>query len=63
MKNTSLKKGVEMPAELIKKRGGAVRFFTKKLPNGKYLTCEVVRKKGKHGGTTICSEPKMKLKG
>lgn len=42
-----------MPEAEIRKRGGALRWRTVKLPNGKYVRVAVVRKKGKRGGTTI----------
>ncbi len=47
-----------MPDKTIRQRGGAVRVRTKKLPDGKYLTIYVVRKKGKRGGKTVASKPK-----
>lgn len=42
-----------MPEREIKARGGAVRWRTVKLPNGKYIRVAIVRKRGKRGGQTI----------
>ena len=49
-----------MPTSEEKKRGGVKRYRTIKLPNGKYMTCGIVHKKGKRGGVTVCSKPKEK---
>lgn len=51
-----------MPKAKVKARGGSVRTRTKKLPDGKYMTCEVVRKPGPRGGRTVCSKPKKAKK-
>lgn len=45
-----------MPEEEIKKRGGAKRWRTKKLPDGKYVRVAVTRKKGPRGGQTVAGE-------
>lgn len=42
-----------MPEAEIRKRGGAIRWRTVRLRNGKYIRVAIVRKRGKHGGTTI----------
>lgn len=41
-----------MPEAEIKKRGGAIRYRTKKL-DGKYIHIAVTRKKGPRGGRTV----------
>lgn len=51
-----------MPKSKYRKRGGVVRYRTKRLSKSKYLTCAVVRKKGKRGGRTICTVHKKKRK-
>lgn len=51
-----------MPEAEIAKRGGAVRWRTKKLPNGKYVHIAVVRKPGKRGGKTVAGPVKSKAK-
>jgi len=45
--------GVPMPEARIKARGGAVRYRTIKKGK-KTLTCAVTRRKGPHGGRTVC---------
>jgi hypothetical protein len=42
-----------MPTSEERKRGGAVRYRTKKLPGGKYIHIAVVRKEGPRGGRTV----------
>jgi hypothetical protein len=42
-----------MPRAEETKRGGVVRYRTKKLPNGKYIRFAIVRKSGPHGGHTV----------
>jgi len=42
-----------MPEAEIKKRGGAKRYRTMKLPGGKYIHLAVVPKAGPRGGHTI----------
>lgn len=49
-----------MPKAEIARRGGAVRVRTKRLPNGKYVTIYVVRRKGKRGGRTVAGEVKTR---
>ena len=39
-----------MPEAEIRKRGGAKRWRTIRLPNGKYIHVAIVRKRGKRGG-------------
>jgi hypothetical protein len=51
-----------MPEAEIKKRGGAMRWRTIKLPNGKYRHVAVVPKAGPHGGHTIAGEEHTKKK-
>lgn len=46
-----------MPEKEIAKRGGAVRWRTKKLPNGEVVHVAVVRKAGPKGGHTIAGKP------
>lgn len=45
-----------MPEALIKKRGGAKRWRTKKVGKNKYIHVAVVRKAGKRGGHTIAGK-------
>ncbi len=42
-----------MPEALIRRRGGAKRYRTKKLPGGKYVHIAVTRKAGPKGGHTV----------
>lgn len=42
-----------MPEKEIAERGGAKRWRTVKLPNGKYVKVAIVRKKGLKGGSTV----------
>jgi hypothetical protein len=42
-----------MPEKQIQARGGAVRWRTKKLPNGKNIHVAVVRTAGPRGGHTV----------
>lgn len=51
-----------MPEKEIAKRGGAVRWRTKKLPNGKYVHIAIVRKPGKRGGKTVAGPVKKEKK-
>lgn len=46
-----------MPEKEIAKRGGAVRWRTKKLPNGEIIHIAVVRKAGPKGGHTVAGKP------
>ncbi|MGH3625867.1 MAG: hypothetical protein ACRDRL_00250 [Sciscionella sp.] len=46
-----------MPENVIKARGGAVKWRTIKLPNGKYAHVAVVRKAGPRGGHTVAGHP------
>lgn len=45
-----------MPTAEEKRRGGVIRYRTKKLPGGKYIHIAVVRKKGKKGGRTVAGK-------
>jgi hypothetical protein len=45
--------GTGMPEKEIAKRGGALRWRTKKLPNGTFIRFAVVRKAGPRGGKTV----------
>lgn len=47
-----------MPEREIAARGGAVRWRTVKLKNGKYVRVAVVRKKGARGGRTVAGDVK-----
>ncbi len=51
-----------MPEALIRKRGGAKRWRTIKLPGDKYMHVAVVGKKGPRGGKTIAGEVHKKKK-
>lgn len=42
-----------MPEAEIRKRGGAVRYRTIKLKNGKIMHVAIVRKAGPRGGHTV----------
>ena len=42
-----------MPRAEVKRRGGSLRTRTVKLPGGKYIHVDVVRKKGPKGGRTV----------
>jgi hypothetical protein len=45
-----------MPEVEISERGGAKRWRTLKLKNGKYLRIAVVPKAGKEGGHTVAGK-------
>ena len=49
-----------MPKAEVKRRGGSIRTRTVRLPGGKYMHCDVVRKKGPRGGRTVCGKVKKK---
>ncbi len=51
-----------MPEALIRKRGGAKKWRTKKLPGGKYTHIAVVPEAGPQGGHTIAGEVHKKKK-
>jgi hypothetical protein len=42
-----------MPEAEITRRGGAVKWRTVKLKNGRYVHVAVVPKSGPHGGKTV----------
>lgn len=49
----------EREEEKIKERGGALRYRTIKLPDGRYVHVAVTREEGPRGGRTVAtSEPK-----
>jgi hypothetical protein len=50
-----------MPEAEIRRRGGAIRYRTKKLPGGKYIHIAIVPRAGKRGGHTIAG-PEHRLK-
>lgn len=52
-----------MPAAEERKRGGVLRWRTKKLPHGRYVHVAVVRKSGPHGGRTITGKVRTKKHG
>lgn len=49
-----------MPEQEVRERGGAVRYRTVKLKNGKYIHVVVVRKKGPRGGRTVAGPVRTK---
>lgn len=51
-----------MPEKEIAERGGAVRWRTVKLKNGRVIHVAVVRRAGPHGGHTVAG-PVRKTKG
>jgi len=51
-----------MPKKEVKKRGGSLRTRTVKVGKNKYMRCEIVRKKGPHGGRTVCGPIRTKKK-
>lgn len=51
-----------MPEKEIKARGGAKRWRTVQLPNGKYVKIAIVKKAGPKGGHTVAG-PVRKKKG
>jgi hypothetical protein len=52
-----------MPEAKIAARGGAVRWRTVKLKDGRTVRIAVVKKAGPRGGHTIGGEPEGKKKG
>lgn len=52
-----------MPEAEIRRRGGVVRWRTKRLPNGEIVHIAIVRKPGKRGGHTVAGEPRKKKGG
>jgi hypothetical protein len=42
----------------IERRGGALRWRTLKLPDGRYLRVAVTREPGPRGGRTVAGEPR-----
>lgn len=51
-----------MPEREIRERGGAKRWRTVKLPDGRYVRVAIVKKEGPNGGHTV-SGPVHKKKG
>lgn len=49
-----------MPDQKIAARGGAKRWRTVKLPDGRYVRMAIVRKAGPRGGHTIAGPVKRK---
>lgn len=49
-----------MPTKEEKRRGGVIRYRTKKIGKKKYMHIAVVRKKGKRGGKTIAGPIRQK---
>ncbi len=49
-----------MPEAEIRRRGGAVRYRTLKLPSGKYVHVAVVKKAGPRGGHTVAGPVRTK---
>ena len=49
-----------MPENIIRARGGAKRWRTIELPNGRYMHCAIVRRKGRRGGTTVCGKVRVR---
>lgn len=52
-----------MPEKEITQRGGAKRWRTVKLKNGRYIHVAVVRTQGPRGGTTVPGPVHQKKKG
>ncbi len=52
-----------MPEEEIKRRGGAVRWRTVKLKNGKSIKVAIVKKAGPRGGHTVAGPVHDKKRG
>ncbi|MEM4097270.1 MAG: hypothetical protein QXS81_01105 [Candidatus Micrarchaeaceae archaeon] len=48
--------------KLLKKRGGAVRWRTRKLPNGEYMRIAITRYHGPRGGKTLAERPRLPKK-
>jgi hypothetical protein len=42
----------------IARRGGAIRWRTLRLPDGRYMHVAVTREHGPRGGRTVASEPR-----
>lgn len=53
MSETHDSREITMPEAQIASRGGAKRWRTIKLPNGKYIKVAVVKKAGPRGGHTV----------
>jgi len=51
-----------VPEAEIKRRGGAVKWRTKKLPGGKYVHVAVTREAGPRGGRTVAGPVHKKKK-
>ena len=49
-----------MPKATVRKRGGSTKTRTVKLPGGKYMHVDVVRKAGPRGGHTVAGPVKKK---
>lgn len=51
-----------MPEAQIQARGGAKRWRTVKLKNGRYIKVAIVKKAGPKGGHTVAGEVHQKKK-
>jgi hypothetical protein len=51
-----------MPEAQISERGGAKRWRTVKLKNGRYIKVAIVPKAGPQGGHTVAGDVKTKKK-
>jgi hypothetical protein len=54
--------GYEMPEKKIEERGGAKRWRTVRLPDGKYVKVAIVKKPGPRGGHTVAGPVHTKKK-
>lgn len=52
-----------MPEAQISARGGAKRWRTIRLKNGRYIKVAIVKKAGPRGGHTVAGEVHQKKKG
>jgi hypothetical protein len=49
-----------MPTSVERKRGGVIKYRTKRLSNGRYIRIAIVRKPGKRGGRTVAGKVRRK---
>ena len=52
-----------MPEQEIRKRGGAKKWRTVKLPDGRYVKVAIVKKAGPRGGHTVGGPVRTTKKG
>lgn len=52
-----------MPEQKISERGGAKRWRTVKLPDGRYVRVAIVKKAGPRGGHTVAGPVRKTKKG